>query len=71
MVVVGSKVQVFHGNADRTPGGLVKDDLMKNKHGKIVSKKQHEAGMRTGKANLAKSGYLIPTKRKSAGKHAR
>ena len=37
---VGSKAQVFHGNAKHTSGNLEKKDLMKNKHGRIVSKKK-------------------------------
>ena len=38
---VGSRAEVFHGNAHHTSGGLTKNDLMKNKHGEIVSKKKH------------------------------
>ena len=36
---VGTRVQVMHGNAKQTGGGLKKKDLKYNKHGKIVSKK--------------------------------
>ena len=36
-MVVGSRAQVYHGNADVTPGGLKKKDL-KMKKGEIVSK---------------------------------
>ena len=36
-MTVGSRAQVFHGNADRTAGGLTKKDL-KMKDGEIVSK---------------------------------
>ena len=36
---IGSRVQVMHGNAKMTGGGLRKKDLKYNKHGKIVSKK--------------------------------
>jgi hypothetical protein len=39
---VGSRAKVFHGGAEKTVGGLTKDDLIKNKHGRIVSKKKHE-----------------------------
>lgn len=39
---VGSRRQVFNGGAECTVGGLRKDDLIKNKHGRIVSKKKHE-----------------------------
>ena len=43
---VGSKAQVWHGNAHHTSGGLQQVDLMQNKRGRIVSEKQHEAGVR-------------------------
>ena len=39
----GSKQQVWNGTAQRTAGGLTKVDLMLNKRGKPVSKKQSEA----------------------------
>jgi hypothetical protein len=38
---VGSRRKVFNGSAERTSGGLTKDDLMKNVAGRIVSKKRH------------------------------
>lgn len=41
---IGSKAQVWHGNAKQTSGGLTKEDLMKNKSGRIVSKKKHALG---------------------------
>ena len=37
--VVGSRAQVFHGNAKRTSGGLMKVHLKKDKYGRIISKK--------------------------------
>jgi hypothetical protein len=36
----GSRLDVWNGKKIRTPGGLRKEDLMKNKWGKIVSKKK-------------------------------
>jgi hypothetical protein len=36
-MTIGSRAQVFHGNADQTAGGLKKKDL-KMKDGEIVSK---------------------------------
>ena len=36
----GTRQEVFDGTADSTRGGLVKDDLMLSKNGKIVSKKK-------------------------------
>ena len=38
---VGSRAKVMHGGAEKTVGGLTKDDLMYNKAGRIVSKKKH------------------------------
>ena len=35
----GSRPEVFHGNAMMTTGKLTKNDLVKNKHGYIKSKK--------------------------------
>jgi hypothetical protein len=38
-MTIGSRAQVYHGNADRTTGGLTKKDLKKDrKSGEIVSK---------------------------------
>ena len=34
-----AKLSVFRGNKVRTSGGLKKNDLIKNKNGKVVSKK--------------------------------
>lgn len=36
---VGSRAQVIHGNAKHTSGGLEKKDLMRNRNGSIVSRK--------------------------------
>ena len=36
---VGSRAQVLHGNARHTSGGLEKKDLMRNRNGSIVSRK--------------------------------
>jgi len=55
-MTVGSKAQVWHGNADNTSGGLTKSDLMMNKHGRIVSKRKHKSGKKSLK-NLVKAGY--------------
>lgn len=38
---IGSKRQVWNGTAMCTAGGLKKSDLMKNKRGKIVSRKKY------------------------------
>jgi hypothetical protein len=54
---VGTKAQVFHGTASRTAGGLTKGDLVMNKRGHIVSKKQQAAGKKAFK-RLAALGYV-------------
>jgi hypothetical protein len=51
----GSKAQVFHGTARRTPGGLTKKDLMKS-HGRIISRKKRAAGLKAIK-HLFALGY--------------
>jgi hypothetical protein len=38
----GTRAKVFHGGAEMTKGGLRKDDLVKNKYGRIVSVKKHK-----------------------------
>ena len=47
---VGSRAKVMHGGAEKTVGGLKKEDLMYNKSGRIVSKKKS----RTMKNGLAR-----------------
>lgn len=54
-MVVGSKAQVFHGTADRTSGGLKKNDLFKDKNGNIKSKKASKAAKKN--QNLKKAGW--------------
>ena len=44
-----SKAMVFRGSKERTVSGLNKAALLKNKRGKVVSKKQHAAGKRAYK----------------------
>ena len=38
---IGSRAKVMHGGAEKTSGGLTKEDLMYNAAGRIVSKKKH------------------------------
>jgi hypothetical protein len=57
---VGTKLEVFHGSAHHTRSGLQKKDFMKNKHGRVVSRKKHAAGKRAIK-HLFSMGYK-PTK---------
>ncbi len=56
MMTTGSKAQVFHGTAKHTAGGLTRKDLMLNKRGRIVSRKQAAAGKKAF-TRLAKAGY--------------
>ena len=56
MLTNGSKAQVFHGTAHHTVGGLTRKDLIKNKRGKIVSRKQAAAGKKAY-SRLVKAGY--------------
>ena len=53
---IGTRAQVWHGNAKKTSGGLTKSALMMNKHGRIVSRKKHETAKR--EKRLVKAGYL-------------
>merc|ERR1719198_2065797 len=47
-----AKVVVFHGNKEKTLSGLTASDLIKNKAGRIVSKKKS--------ALAKKNGFLKP-----------
>lgn len=56
---IGSRAEVFHGNADKTSGGLKKKDLMLDpKDGQIKSVAAHQAALdrmkREGKKHLTK-----------------
>ena len=53
---IGSRAQVWHGTAKHTPGGLVKRDLKRNKHGRIVSRKQSMAAKK--EKRLERAGYF-------------
>lgn len=63
--IIGSRAQVWHGTATHTSGGLTKDDLMMNKHKRIVSKRRHAAGQ-TAIKHLEKSGHKgkLPSRRR-------
>ena len=52
----GSRAQVWHGTAYKTPGNLLKSNLIMNKHGRIVSKRKHTTAKR--EKRLVKAGYL-------------
>tara|TARA_B100001123_G_scaffold105665_1_gene122759 strand:- start:1838 stop:2080 length:243 start_codon:yes stop_codon:yes gene_type:complete len=48
--------KVWHGTLKKTSGGLTKKDLMKNKWGRIVSKKKHNLAKKN--KFLIKAGYV-------------
>jgi hypothetical protein len=56
MKTFGSRAEVFHGTAKKTSGGLEKRDLLKNKHGEIVSRKKHLTAKK--EKRLEKHGYF-------------
>ena len=76
-----AQLQVFHGKAYKTRGGLTQKDLKKNKHGRIVSKKASaaakkrfqradvKAALSRGRKALAKKvGHSMEGKKKSRKK---
>lgn len=64
---IGSRAQVWHGTAKKTTGGLKKSDLMKNKHGRIVSKKVSASAKKTNRLKDFKTtkGKFVLFKKKS------
>jgi hypothetical protein len=55
-VLIGSRTQVFNKTAYKTPGGLVKNDLMMNKWGRIVSALKHRTAKK--EKRLEKAGFF-------------
>lgn len=53
--LVGTRAQVWHHTAYKTPGGLTRKQLIKNKRGNIVSLAKHKTEKRLKR--LAKMGY--------------
>jgi hypothetical protein len=53
--IIGSRAEVWHGTAKHTSGGLTKAHLMKNKSGRIVSKKKHYSAKKDNR--LVKAGF--------------
>ena len=66
-MVVGTKLQVWNGTADKTAGGLRKSDLAKVR-GKIVSIKQHNHGVKMAKHIGVKSKVGLIKKGKNGQK---
>ena len=54
--LIGSRQQVMNGTAYKTAGELVKDDLIMNKWGRIVSRKKHMTAKR--EKRLQKYGFF-------------
>ena len=60
-LTVGSRAQVWNGTAYKTgygKKGLKRSDLIKNKHGRIVSRKKHAYGKKKGLKQLHAKGYF-------------
>jgi len=55
-VLIGTRAQVWHGTAYKTPGGLKKEGLLQNDHGRIVSRKKHNTAK--SEKRLEKAGYF-------------
>ena len=55
MQTFGSRRQVFNSNAKKTNGGLIKKDLKKNKHGRIVSVRASKSAKKNN--HLKKAGW--------------
>jgi hypothetical protein len=74
--IIGSRAEVWHGTAKHTSGGLTKSHLMKNKSGRIVSRKKHfsakkdnrlvKAGFKTKKGHF---GFVKVGSKKNGRKH--
>jgi len=60
---IGTRAEVYHGTARRTSGGLTKNELMINKHGRIVSRKKHN----TAKKEMRLLKYGFSTKKGKFG----
>ena len=68
----GSRQQVMNGTAYKTSGNLVKNDLMMNKWGRIVSAKKHKTAKKEKRlekygffAEKGKFGYVKKNTRKN------
>jgi len=66
-MTVGSRAEVFHGNADATSGGLTKKDL-KMKDGRIISKAASKAAKSSLKLNPKFMAFIELAKEKAEKK---
>ena len=60
-MLVGSRAQVWNGTAQKTSygrAGLKKSDLVMNKWGRIVSKRKHKTGKKSGLKRIHAKGYF-------------
>merc|ERR1712157_224739 len=63
-----AKVLVLRGAREKTVGGLTKDSLMKNKSGRVVSKKKSQAAKkRFASSALCKWGKAVAAAKKALG----
>ena len=63
----GSRSEVFHGNAMMTTGKLTKNDLVRNKHGYIKSKRKVQQAKNPDTNPLLKMGLLAKKGSKKFG----
>lgn len=75
---IGSRREVFNGSAKHTTGRLEKKDLVKNKRGRIVSRKKFLSAKKEKRlekhgygAKKGKFGYVLLKTRKSKKKKGR
>ena len=66
-MTVGSRAEVFHGNANSTSGGLQKKDL-KMKDGRIISKAASKASKKSLKQNPKFQRFIDLAKEKAEKK---
>merc|ERR1711865_135625 len=60
-----AKSSVFRGTKAKTSGGLAKTDLVKNKGGRVVSKKASAAAKKRNGGRMAKWGAAVKSARKT------
>merc|ERR1711865_5503 len=60
-----AKSSVFRGTKAKTSSGLAKTDLIKNKRGKVVSKKMAANGKKRNGGRMAKWGAAVKSARKT------
>ena len=73
MKATGSRAEVYHGNAIHTTGGLTKAQLIKNKWGRIVSRKKQGLAKKQNhlKGFTARKGKFGPHRTRKHHKRGR